>query len=390
MTNNLQELQDFLDQHEIPKSKKRPKTFLGIAKQPHYENVLSNMYAFFFRMKEVHGFKDLFIKSLLQLINESKLSKEKQSLQNFNSFSAVTEYSTDNGGRIDLLLINDDQAIIIENKVYHDIKRNDLDDYWNSTKIDSDDSNKLGIILSLNPVAESEYSKFEHKSQYLNVTHLEFLNRVQKNLGAYLLDANHKYQIFLTDLIQNVINMSTTILKPEEINFYFDNQEKINATANFKFNVRKHIKSEVEKANTMLGDFIFEKPRSGSFNDHRARYFVSPRHKNLMIVIVFADLLDESKKRQIHIAVELKGDLLRDREQYRSIEFTEKEKEIVFGEHFKTTKLNWSHFAVRHYILESKDITNLASFIVGKIESEELLSIFQKVDHYLTEKKNKG
>ena len=50
----LSTLQEFLYQEKIPKIKKRPKTFLGIAKQPHYENVLSNIYAFFFDIKEEH------------------------------------------------------------------------------------------------------------------------------------------------------------------------------------------------------------------------------------------------------------------------------------------------------------------------------------------------
>lgn len=387
MTDNLQQLQDFLNQHEIPKSKKRPKTFLGIAKQPHYENVLSNMYAFFFRVKEVHGFKDLFIKSILEIINTSKLAREKETLQNFNGFSTETEYTTDKGGRIDLLLSNDDQAIIIENKVYHDIKRNDLDDYWNSVKVDGDDTNKIGIILSLYPVAQNEYCKFEHKSQYINITHLEFLNTVQKNVGDYLLNANHKYQIFLTDLIQNVINMSTTTLKSEDINFYFKNQAKINAAANFKFDVRKHIKSEIEKANTMLEGFKYETPRSNSFNEHRARYFVSPRHQNLMFVIVFEGLLQEDRK--MHIAVELKNSLLKDREQYSRIEFTEEEKHIAFAEHFTTTNLNWSHFAVKHYHPTNEEITNLAHFISERIEKDHLLSIYHKIDSYLTENKNK-
>ena len=39
---NIKELEAFLQKVAIPKIKASPKTFLGIAKQPHYENVLSN------------------------------------------------------------------------------------------------------------------------------------------------------------------------------------------------------------------------------------------------------------------------------------------------------------------------------------------------------------
>ena len=41
-------LESFINKIEIPNLKPRVKTFLGISKQPHYENVWSNIYAFFF------------------------------------------------------------------------------------------------------------------------------------------------------------------------------------------------------------------------------------------------------------------------------------------------------------------------------------------------------
>ena len=47
-TIDLNKLQHFINQNDIPIIKGKPKTFLGIAKQPHYENVLSNIYAFYF------------------------------------------------------------------------------------------------------------------------------------------------------------------------------------------------------------------------------------------------------------------------------------------------------------------------------------------------------
>ncbi|WMN06118.1 hypothetical protein QYS48_31660 [Marivirga arenosa] len=40
------DLSDFLKSNEIPSVKQQPKTFLEIARQPHYENVISNIYAF--------------------------------------------------------------------------------------------------------------------------------------------------------------------------------------------------------------------------------------------------------------------------------------------------------------------------------------------------------
>lgn len=392
MTKKLEKLQNFLNQNEIPKSKKRPKTFLGIAKQPHYENVLSNIYAFFFNENEAHRFKDLFTVSLMQVIQESKLIEELPQWKSkdfplFQNFNPRTEVSTEKGGRIDLLLDNGERAIIIENKVYHHLN-NDLQDYWNS--IEFTDENKIGIILSLKSIPYIQYGKFECSVHYINVTHLELVQQIQKNMGGYLLEANLKYQIFLTDFIQNIMNMSTPVLTTKEIAFYFENQEKINDVVSFKKNLRDHIIAEVEKANTILDVFNYNAPRANSHNDNRARYYVSPSHANLMIVVVFANLVDEKKDGTMHIAVELKGSLLKDREQYRSIPFTKEEEAIAHGHHFSTTNLNWSHFAVKEYHPTNDEITNLADFIVKRIKEDHLLSIYHKVDHYLTEKKNKG
>jgi len=130
---NIQVLEDFLDHNVIPKIKRRPKTFLGIAKQPHYENVMSNIYAFYFKVEEVHGMHDLFITSLLEIINESKLGSIKK-VNEISDFEVETEVSTKKGGRIDLLLSSQNHAIIIENKVLHNLK-NDLEDYLTSDKV---------------------------------------------------------------------------------------------------------------------------------------------------------------------------------------------------------------------------------------------------------------
>lgn len=93
---NLTGLQHFLDNNEIPKIKRKPKTFLGISKQPHYENVLSNIYAFYFNTNEEHGMKDLFLKSFQTLINQTDLGKTKKIKFN-NDFTLETEYRSGMG-----------------------------------------------------------------------------------------------------------------------------------------------------------------------------------------------------------------------------------------------------------------------------------------------------
>lgn len=182
---NLTTLQSFLNQNDIPTIKGKPKTFLGIAKQPHYENVLSNIYAFYFDTNEVHKLKDLFIKSLLELINATALAKEGVVFESFLNFEIITEYGTKNQKRIDVLLQNNEQAIIIENKVYHELN-NDLEEYYNEIKV----TDKIGIVLSLQPISDIKHKYF------INITHTQLVNKVLQNLGNYMLHANDKYIVF--------------------------------------------------------------------------------------------------------------------------------------------------------------------------------------------------
>lgn len=213
----MEKLEYFLNNASVPVIKNKPKTFLGIAKQPHYENVLSNMYAFFFDVNEVHGFRDLFITSLIEIIRECGLEEKSNSFEKFSDFNCETEFTTKKGGRIDLLLKNKEQAILIENKVYHNLN-NDLEDYWSTIKLT--DEKKIGVVLSLHRIPIIAHHGF------INITHLSLMKKVMSNVGHYLLKSDPTYLVFLKDLYQNVINMSTKSIKKEDIKFYRENRDE--------------------------------------------------------------------------------------------------------------------------------------------------------------------
>ncbi|WP_026706628.1 PD-(D/E)XK nuclease family protein [Flavobacterium soli] len=367
---NLKALQIFLNQNDIPIIKGKPKTFLGIAKQPHYENVTSNIYAFYFDSNEVHKLKNLFIKSLLELITASSFSKDAHIFESFANFQVVTEYGTTNRKRIDILLQNHHQAIIIENKVYHALN-NDLDEYYNEIEV----PNKIGIVLSLYPISDIKHHRF------INITHLQLVTQIMQNLGSYILNANDKYLVFLKDFCQNIINLSHPVMEKENIAFYYKNQEKINQLANFKYNVRKHIVAQIVEAGNRLDGVSKYEPRINSQHDKRLVYYVSNKHKDLMFTVVYENLLTDEKG--MYIAVEMVGNLLKDRTRYNQIDFSEEEKRFAFAEHFKTTNEGWSHFAVVHYHPTDVEVSNLSQFIIDKLKEDYLLSIFNKIELFL-------
>ena len=361
---DINQLQSFLDQNTIPKVERQPKTFLSIAKQPHYENVLSNIYGFFFTVNEVHKLHDLFITSLLQVINSKPKGLEK-GLDYFTDFDIATEQSTNKGGRIDLLLSNAEKAIIIENKVYHHLN-NDLEDYWNSVEVQDQ---KIGIVLSLNPIT------VQHP-HFINITHLELMKKVMENSGRYLLEAQDKYVVFLKDFYQNIINLSRSEMDAKELDFYYNNQVKINAVKDFLFSVRKHISNQVEVACEALEENLkLQIPKGNNIN--RLRYYQSAINGNLTFTILFDELLKTEKR--LIITVELSNDLLKYREKYKSIEFTHQEKQVLLPD-FYDKKESWAHFARKIYTLNNYEIKDLNNFIVDKITNDQLLGIFKKLE----------
>ncbi len=374
----LYQLQTFLDYNPIPKIKKKPKTFLGIAKQPHYENVLSNIYAFYFKTWEEHGTSNLFIKSLIACIKDSKIKNK--DFSKFKKFKVKTEYPTIKNGRVDLLLYNQNVAIIIESKVYHYLD-NDLDDYWDSVQLDTDAiTSKIRIILSLKPISKDQYQQYNCAKEFINITHLQLMKEVSKNLSQYENDSNQKHIYFIKGFNQNISNISRPVMSKENINFYVDNKTKINQLVNFKYEFKKHVIAEVENAGNGLENVnvVLSKYKP---NADRLRHYESTKNPELVYTIVFEDLLQD--KNILHIIVEPRGNTLKNGAIFKTIEFEPAEKEILKETFYNETNNGWAHFAWKAYELTSENIANLASFIQGKIKDDHFESIMQKLENYL-------
>ena len=64
---DLFELQDWLKDIKVPSDHSVRKSFLSIVGLDHYENIWSNIYAYFLRQDEDHGLKDIFIRGLTRI-----------------------------------------------------------------------------------------------------------------------------------------------------------------------------------------------------------------------------------------------------------------------------------------------------------------------------------
>ena len=96
----------------LPARVERAPTFLEIAGYPHYENVCSNVLAFYLDPGQPHGLGTLLLDALARAGN---IAPSNEGVG--GNISVEREVVTEAGNRIDLLIESDAQATVVENKI---------------------------------------------------------------------------------------------------------------------------------------------------------------------------------------------------------------------------------------------------------------------------------
>lgn len=296
----LTELQSWLSSlKQIPPKQQRKNTLMDIVGISHLENNWSDIYAYFFKQNENHGLGRLFIDTLNELTAQCTGCPPLE----MSEYSVVREDMVpDNKGnlkRIDLLIQNDEEVFIVENKVYARLY-NRLDLYWNKPKVLEE--NKRGVVLSL------WETKPTHPS-FVNITHEKFAKAIEQGLPRYFKDASPKALMLLQDFIQNIYNI-THSMNEEELKFYYDknNRERINRLAEIRKNVVTHIWESIE-------DSSYLKP---IFSENGWRLSVKTKEKvdyvyytfdampdNVKLTLVYNTLWNYTTERRIRMFLEI-------------------------------------------------------------------------------------
>ena len=212
-------LSEYKDLDPIPNSLP---TIFEISGYPHYEDVISNVLQFFFRSDYEHGFASLFVESLLNTVDGIE-NIELDSV--FEVQEVEREVMTNKGNRIDIVIETETVCVAIENKIYHHLQDNDLQDYQKYITEKYPDHNKIFLVLSLRDI---EKPKNWDKNEFTLVTYDQFFDALEANLGSALLHADTKYTLYLSDLIKTLRNMSKkTQLTPEFLDFLGKNRSDI-------------------------------------------------------------------------------------------------------------------------------------------------------------------
>ena len=205
-------------ERQINRFDKRPISFFEQIGFQYNEGFYSNFIYFFLNPHEEHGFRDLFLKSLVIAYSENVSYLDEDII--CSEVGIDTEVPTKSGNFIDLVVETNNYVIVIENKIKHkDI--NPFDDYVNNFA-EVNNKNKIFVLLSVTPIKSKEsHNKFR------NLTYLSWIKIIKANYAQYIENANPKYIPFLNDFfinISSVYNMSNNF---ELVNFCFQNKKEI-------------------------------------------------------------------------------------------------------------------------------------------------------------------
>ena len=191
---------------KLPPRPERLQTFMQIGGYPHYENVCSNILAFFFDPEKPHGLGTLFLEALAQIggiQNQEAMTSD---------VSVGREVTTKAGNQIDFLIQSDSHAILIENKIWASIN-NPFDDY--AAHLDSlPQATKTKFLLTLEPSSKGADYGFR------NITHEQLVKGIRGLLGDYVARADTRYLTFMLDFLNTLDNLQGGIvMDPEFLDF---------------------------------------------------------------------------------------------------------------------------------------------------------------------------
>lgn len=182
---------------------------------PHYENVCSNILAFFFDPAEEHGFGDLLLRAFFKMVAENPPADWNEP-EIPNEVTISREYPAPNRQRIDLVIEAETFVIGIENKIFHWVA-NDLENY--ATVIDGLGGNKPRVkaILCL----RSQPNDTPPSGGFIRYTYPDLWSHVRDLLGHSITNASNKWLIHLTEFMDTTNNLAGESQEEREVTEFF-------------------------------------------------------------------------------------------------------------------------------------------------------------------------
>ena len=195
---------------------KRGRTIMEVSGYPHYENVASNILAFYFDFNAEHGLKHLLLLAFLRMVGISDLPAPCQ-------MSVKLRQGTASGKQVDLIIDTELVTIGIENKIFHTLE-NDLNDYaCLIERLGQKKPHVIKAVLGLHPFATNEMLD----GGFVAYTYGQLWCRVREMLGQYIGSASPKWVAFLIDFMNTTTNLAGENLERNECDRFFVEHHEI-------------------------------------------------------------------------------------------------------------------------------------------------------------------
>lgn len=343
---NLLELEAFLEQNTIPVTKNKI-GFLEIIRKQHYENINSNIYAHFLS-SDFEEVRSLFLETLLSLI----VQKTSKNLSFIND-KVSTEVATKNNGRIDILIedFHYQNAIIIENKIYHHLD-NDLLDYWDHYK--ADELKKVGVLLTLYP---HEIPK-NVKGKFINITHIEWINKVKEKFLPESFASN--YATYIEDFINTIENLTRTNTMNESAKFYFKNASQVIKASDTLKEAHIFLNNQFQLIANKIGWQSYG-------NEVTWRNFWDENNRIDTYLTLITEDLVSGKSLNFTLILELNRE---DKDRAEEVEEKFKNHPQALDKHKGESKGAYVHFMCKSYTLTIGELEQFSDIVVDKIKTD--------------------
>jgi hypothetical protein len=333
-----------------------PRTILDIAEMPHYENVISNFYAYYLDPKADHGLGGIFLTTLCDLASKGDFIGGE-------GLQISREEATIDAKRIDLLVSDrvNGRHIIIENKIYHWLA-NDLGLYWEHVKVNAD--SKFGVVLTLKPMVIDE----KYRSQFMNVTHIQWLEHVR--IKAENIELNPRQRVFLDDFIQTLTNLTISETMNEQASFYFEHPDLVRRANDCKTSAIRHISNQLNKFAEEMGWLTKQV-------SDRYRHVWSPTCDEIYYTIQTEYLWNAEMR--VDVMIELWNGAFQKRESLLKVVADKLKIGVELG---KDSGATWAHLLKKSYSLQIDELADFAGFLKLNIDEDFQTNYDDLIDAY--------
>ena len=232
---------------KAPKTRAEDRTILSISGYPHYENVASNILAFFLDPEESHDLGTTVLESLLRVVDENLDISEPENIE------VRREDQTAEGSRIDIVVSTSEYVIGIENKIRHGLN-NPLREYMEHLEVEAAGSRKIvPIVLTPKPKSAANDAKKEGFKVTAYDDFLASLSRALNDRADSADPAKRRYRWFLEEFMKEMkCQAAGSILGEEWLRFLADNQESVDRLWKSLSDLNKEMERKARQLREML------------------------------------------------------------------------------------------------------------------------------------------